>query len=351
MAERVITLRELNRALLARQLLLERRRLPVPKAIERLGALQAQWSPAPYVALWSRLDGFTIPQLERALARKSVVKATLMRSTLHLVSSADYPIYAAAIVHARRPKIERQFPVDLDEIADRLRQATTEPPRTWDGWRELMIGLAGRPIKQGIWPLWTVAFMHARLVHLPPSGTYGFYRGARFAPYERWVRRVPALPSSPMSHAVTRYLAAFGPASVDDISSWLGVPNPPVRAALDSVAPRRFRDEAGRVLYDLPRAPLPPEETPAPARLLAKWDSPLLAYSPPERTRILPERYRRRVIAPNGDVAQTVLVDGFVSGTWKVEKKRLRVEPFRRLPRAVHDELAAEEEQLLAFLP
>jgi hypothetical protein len=327
--------------------------LPVPKAIERLGALQAQWSPAPYVALWSRLDGFTISQLERALARKSVVKATLMRSTLHLVSSADYPIYAAAIVGARRPKIERQFPVDLNAVAERMREATTdERPQTWDEWRSLAISLANRPIRQGeIWPLWTVGFMHARLVHLPPSGTYGFYRGAQFAPYERWVGRVPTLPSSPMSHAVTRYLAAFGPASVDDMSSWLGVPNPPVRAVLDSVAPRRFRDEAGRVLYDLPRAPLPPTETPAPARLLAKWDSPLLAYSPPERARILPERYRRRVIAPNGDVAQTVLVDGFVAGTWKIEKRRLQVEPFGRLPRAARDELAVEEERLLAFVP
>ena len=262
----MLTGRELNRALLARQLLLERRRLPVPKAIERLGALQAQWSPAPYVALWSRLDGFTIPQLERALARKSVVKATLMRSTLHLVSSADYPIYAAAIVDARRPKLERQFPVDLDVVAERLREGATDGVvQTWDDWRSLAISLANRPIRQGeIWPLWTVGFMHARLVHLPPSGTYGFHRGAQFAPYEHWVGRVPALPSSPMSHAVRRYLAAFGPASVDDMASWLGVPTPPVRAVLDDVAPRRFRDEAGRLLYDLRRAPLPHPETPGP---------------------------------------------------------------------------------------
>ena len=268
------------------------------------------------------------------------------------MSSADYPVYAAAIVDARRPKIERQFPVDLDAVAEHLREATSEGPRTWDEWRSLAISLANRPIRQGeIWPLWTVGFMHARLVHLPPSGSYGFYRGAQFAPYERWVGPVPALPSPPIAHAVSRYLAAFGPASIDDIGSWLGVPNPPVRAVLDAVAPRRFRDEAGRLLYDLPRAPLPPAETPAPVRLLAKWDSPLLAYAPPERTRILPERYRRRVIAPNGDVAQTVLVDGFVAGTWKVDKKRLRVDPFARLPHGVAAELAAEEERLLEFLP
>jgi DNA glycosylase AlkZ-like len=299
-AERVLTLRELNRALLARQLLLKRARLPVARAIERLGALQAQWSPAPYVGLWTRLEGFGIPQLERALAGKRVVKATLMRSTLHLVSSADYPVYAAAIVDARRAKVGRS--------------------------------------------------LHARLVHLPPSGTYRFYRGADFIPFEDWVGVRPVVPPEPMRHLVTRYLSAFGPATIDDMASWMGVPTPAVRAVLD-VAPRTFRDEAGRLLYDLPRAPLPSEETSAPVRLLPKWDSSLLAYAPPERARILPEGYRRRVIAPNGDVAQTFLVDGFVAGTWKIEKKRLQVEPFARLPKAVHDDLAAEGERLLAFLP
>ena len=352
MAERVLTLRELNRALLARQLLLQRARLPIPRAIERVGALQAQWSPAPYVALWTRLEDFGIPQLERALARKKVVRATLMRSTLHLVSTADYPLYAAAIVEARRATVERLFPVDLDEIADRLRQATTEPPRTWGAWRELMISLAGRPLKQSgeIWTLWTVAFMHARLVHLPPAGTYSFYRGARFIPYDEWIGAAPVVPAEPMRHLVRRYLSAFGPATIDDMASWMGVRTPPIRAVLDE-APRTFRDEAGRLLYDLPRAPLPSEDTPAPARLLAKWDSALLAYAPPERARILPDAYRKRVIAPNGDVAQTILVDGFVAGTWRVEKRRLQVEPFARFPRPVREELMSEEERLLAFLP
>ncbi len=337
--------------MLARQLLLKRARLPATRAIERVGALQAQWSPAPYIALWTRLEGFRISQLERALAAKRVVKATLMRSTLHLVSSADYPLYAAALVEARRTRVERMFPVNIDDIAERLRAATAEPPRTWDEWRQLMIGLAGRRLKPGeIWPLWTTSFMHARLVHLPPSGTYNFRRGAHFIAYEDWVGDTPEIPDAPMRHLLRRYLAAFGPATVDDMASWIGVRTPAIREVLDS-APRIFRDEAGRLLYDLPRAPLPGEDTHAPVRLLAKWDSPLLAYSPPERARILPERYRRRVIAPNGDVAQTILVDGFVAGTWKVEKKRLRVEPFERLPRGVADELAAEEERLLLFLP
>ena len=192
--------------------------------------------------------------------------------------------------------------------------------------------------------------MHARLVHLPPSGTYGFYRGAHFVPFENWIGASPAVPPEPMRHLVRRYLAAFGPATIDDMASWMGVRTPPIRAVLDE-APRTFRDEAGRLLYDIARAPLPSADTPAPVRLLPKWDSSLLAYAPPERARILPDRYRKRVIAPNGDVAQTILVDGFVAGTWKVEKKRLQVEPFAQLPKAVRDELEAEEERLLEFLP
>jgi hypothetical protein len=222
--------------------------------------------------------------------------APLRRSTLHLASSADYPIFAAAIAAARPAMVTR-------------------------------LGL----------------------VHLPPSGTYSFYRGAHFVPYEEWVGP-PVVPPEPMRHLVRRYLAAFGPATLDDMSSWMGVPTPAIRAVLDE-APRTFRDEAGRLLYDVPRAPLPAGDTPAPVRLLPKWDSSLLAYAPPERTRILPERYRKRVIAQNGDVAQTILVDGFVAGTWKVEKKRVRIEPFARLPKAVRDELEAEGERLLEFLP
>jgi hypothetical protein len=349
--ERVLTERELNRALLARQLLLQRARLPVARAIERVGALQAQWSPSPYIALWARLEGFEIAQLERALARKRAVKATLMRSTLHIVSSADYPIYAAAIVEARRAKVERSFLVDLDAVAERLQAATKEPPRQWIEWRELMISLAGLPVEQGIWPLWTVGFMHARLVHLPPSGSYNLTRGARFVPFDEWAGAPPDVPPDPMRHLVRRYLAAFGPASVDDIASWTGLPTPAIRAVLETVAPRTFRDEAGRLIYDVPRGPLPADDTPAPVRLLPKWDSALLAYSPPERTRILPERHRRRVIAKNGDVAQTILVDGFVAGTWEVKQKRLELEPFGPLRKGVRDELAAEGERLLAFLP
>lgn len=353
MTERVLTLRELNRALLARQLLLERRSLSVARAVERLGALQAQWSRSPYIALWSRLDGFEISQLERALATGKVVKATLLRSTLHIVSSADYATFAAAIVAARRERIESSFPgVSLDAVASRLREATGEPPRSWDEWRELVVGLAGRPIKPGeIWPLWTVGFMHARLVHLPPSGTYGFYRGAQFTPADEWLRTPALAPDAPMAHVVSRYLTAFGPGSVDDMASWIGVPTPAIRSALETLVVREFRDEGGRRLYDLPRLPLPAGDMPAPVRFLPKWDSALLAYAPPERERILLERYRKRVIAPNGDVAQTFLVDGFVAGTWKTEKRRLRLEPFEPLPKSVCSELEAEGERLFAFLP
>jgi DNA glycosylase AlkZ-like len=351
-AERILTERELNRALLARQLLLARRSLSVAEAVERLAALQAQWPPSPYIALWSRLEGFRIPKLERALAAGKVVKATLMRSTLHIVSSADYFAFAAAIVAARRDRVERSFPaVNLDTVAARLRHATAEPPRSWDEWRELAVSLAGREIRRGeIWPLWTVGFMHGRLVHLPPSGSFGHFRSGRFTPADEWLGTPPAV-DNPMEHLVCRHLAAFGPASLDDLSSWTGTRTPAIRPALESLTLREFRDEKGRRLYDLPRLPLPGPDTVAPVRFLPKWDSSLLAYAPPERGRILPERNRKRVIATNGDVAQTFLVDGFVAGTWTVEKRRLWLDPFVRLSKPLRSELEVEGERLLAFLP
>jgi hypothetical protein len=339
LTERVLTLRELNRAVLARQLLLERVRLPVVRALERLGALQAQNPPSPYLALWSRLDGFRVDQLERALARGDAVKATLMRSTLHVVSRRDYGTIVAALLPARR---ERFSTLDLEELAARL-LALPPGPQLRERWYET---LAGVPVRvEDRWPLWGTVLMHGRLVHALPSGTFS-YRGSPTL--------VPAPPASepdePHAAVLRRYLGAFGPASVDDAASWTGLATPDVRRGLDRLTLRRFRDEKGRLLLDLPRAPLPPAETPAPVRFLPKWDSILLAHAPPERERILPERHRKTVIRANGDVLPTFLVDGFVAGTWRVEKKRLRLEPLEPLPRRVLAAVEREGELVVAFL-
>jgi hypothetical protein len=347
--ERVLSLRELNRALLARQLLLERARLPLPGALERLGALQAQWSQSPYVALWSRLEGFRIEHLERALADGDAVKATLMRSTLHIVSRADYWAFAAALREARLDRARQRFPgLDLSAVTARLLEAAAEGPVDRLRFYETIRALAGREVRLvELWPLWTTLLLHAELVHEPPSGTYGFFRAGTLAPAPRRLGPRPALEGAPLDHLVRRYLTAFGPASVDDVSSWTGLNVADLRPALASLRLRTFRDERGRLLHDLPRAPLPPADTPAPARLLPKWDSALLAYAPPERERILPERYRKTVIRKNGDVLPTFLVDGFVAGTWTLGKRRIDLEPFARLPQRARKELEAEADRLL----
>jgi hypothetical protein len=309
------------------------------RAIERIAGLQAQNPPSPYVALWSRLDGFRIEQLERALARGQVVKATLMRTTLHIVSRADYWLMRAALLPSRR---ERFGHLGLDELAQRL--LTLEPgPQLRARWYETLGEVPVQPEER--WPLWGAVPMHAKLVHAPPSGTIGYRGSASFRSAEPGEP-----PASPYAALASRYLGAFGPASIDDVASWSGLRTPLVRQGLDALELRRFRDEKGRLLLDLPRAPLPSAETPAPVRFLPKWDSSLLAHAPPERERILPERYRRTVIRTNGDVLPTFLVDGFVAGTWGVEKRRLHLEPFEPLPKRVLAEIEREGERVVGFL-
>jgi hypothetical protein len=339
-SERVLTLRELNRALLARQLLLKRAQLPLARAVERIGGLQAQNPPSPYLALWSRLDGFEIGQLERALAGGHVVKATLMRTTLHIVSRAHYRTLLAALLPARRARFAR---FDLDELAARL--FALEPgPQLRPRWYAALEDLEFK-LEEG-WPLWGTVLMHARLVHAPPSGTFAFRGSPAFVP----AGELGPPPEQPLAELVRGYLGAFGPASIDDIASWSALRTPLVREGLESLRLRRFRDEKGRQLLDLPRSPLPPGDTAAPVRFLPKWDSSLLAHSPPERERILPERYRKTVIRPNGDVLPTFLVDGFVAGSWGVRGKKLALEPFEPLPKRVLAEVEREGERAVEFL-
>ena len=294
--ERVLTLRELNRALLERQLLLERRKLSVPRAVERLCALQAQYSPSPYIALWTRVAGFRKEQLTRALEQRRVVKSSLFRGTLHITSARDYPYFAAAWLRAGRTR-------------------TLAP-----------------------------------LVHLPPSGTWRFHGRPELLAMQTWLGVDLPTREEGAVYLVRSYLAAFGPATQDDLLRFAGVRVDDVRPGLERLELRRFRDEKGRVLLDLPRAPVPDGETTAPVRFLPKWDSALLAYAPPERTRILPEEFRRTVIKPNGDVAPTVLVDGFVAARWDIDRKgSLKIEPLRRLTKDERAEVNEEGERLREF--
>jgi hypothetical protein len=348
--ERVLSLRHLNRALLARQLLLERKRLPVARAIERLGALQAQWPPSPYVALWSRLEGFRRGSLMGAIERREVVKATLMRATLHHVSAADYLAYAGLFRRARLADLQRRVEREgLDADFERLTAELLEHLSGELRSRPELLRLLGQPklvvTDPRPWLTWHVLAARASLVHSPPSSAWRRHTaGGTFATAGAWLGGDGAADGA---HLLRRYLAAFGPATRGDTLRWTGLPATALEPAFADVGLRRFRDERGRELLDLPRAPLPPAETPSPPRLLPMWDSALLAYD--DRTRILPERYRKLVIQKNGDVLQTFLVDGFVAGTWQLEDGRVELEPFEPLPRPVERELRREASALASF--
>jgi hypothetical protein len=340
-ADRVLTVRELNRATLARQLLLERKRLSPTAVIERLVGLQAQWPAAPYVGIWTRTTGFRRQSLERELARGTVVKATVMRQTLHLVTIPDYALIRAAMS-------ETNFPWE-SALAKRLapgvrKLAAAGPVTTADA----VAYLKRKHDLGGLTPsrAWRYARVRAHLVHHHETALWNAQPAGRFVPLDEPVAHVPL---EARAELISRYLAAFGPSSLRDISAWSMMHVPELKASLALLEPlRRFRDEQGRELFDVARAPLPSPETPAPVRFLPKWDNVLLAWA--DRTRVLPERYRKRVIGMNGDVAQTFLVDGFVAGTWRADEGRVKPQPFARLSRAARQEVEDEAERLEAFL-
>jgi Winged helix DNA-binding domain len=350
---RTLTLRELNRALLARQLLLRRHRLSVTQAVERVAALQAQWPPSPYLGLWSRLDGFAPDQLVRAVARRTVVKATLMRTTLHLVSAADYLAYAGTYRGSRIRDLERQLAA-LGEEADfagegeRLAAFAAEHPRT----RPELLALLERPKlrieERSPWLTWYGLAAHAGLVNGPESSVWRSHTaGGTFVPARTWLGADAAWGDAAAANLVRRYLAAFGPASRADVAKWTGMARSVVDRGLSQLELRQFRDEHERELFDLQRAPLPPAGTPAPARLLPRFD--LLVLGHDDRRRVVADVHRSSVIQ-GGEVSATFLVDGFVAGTWSFEDGRVRLQPFGPLPRAARREVEDEASRLEAFL-
>src|SRR3954454_17742001 len=340
--ERVLTLRELNRALLARQLLLERRKLGVQQAVERICAIQAQWPQSPYIGLWARLAGFRKQQLTHALEQHRVVKTQLFRITLHITSARDYPYFFAFWGPAARDRTSGVSKEKLEELTRRVRAVAIERPVTQAEVEEL----AADEMHGMRWRTRTLT----PLVHLPPGGTWSHYGRAHLRAMDAVLGVELPSPEDGAERLVRSYLAAFGPATQEDILRFAGVRVGDIRPGLERVELRRFRDERGRVLLDVPRATLPDADTPAPVRFLPKWDSSLLAYAPPERTRILPEEFRSRVIAKNGDVAPTVLVDGVVPAIWTIERRRLSIEPLRRLTRDDRAAIDDEGNRLVTFV-
>jgi Winged helix DNA-binding domain len=344
-AERVLAERELNRALLERQSLLSRRRQRLPRALERLGGIQAQYAPSMYIGLWSRLEDFERDSLTRALERRSVVQATLMRSTIHLVSARDYWPLAAGTREARWESWQRGHrgrgptPALARAAARRVNRMLAEGPRTRaelvDGINSALLGGASTRLN---------------LVRIPPSGTWERRRADLYGRAEDWLGPTPSITEAEgIDLLIRRYLSGFGPASVADVASWAGLQLTPLKAALDGMELRQFRDERGTLLLDLPRAPLPAEDTVAPPRFLPTWDATLLVNC--RRTQILPEEHRPKIFhIKNPQSENTFLVDGAVAGTWKRDGDQVRLHPFGRLRRADRDELEAEAAGLAEYI-
>jgi hypothetical protein len=340
-AERTLTQRELNRALLARQLLLDRRRMPLPRALERIGGIQAQYAPSMYVGLWSRLDGFERDQLTRALERRKVVQATLMRTTIHLVSRRDYWPLEIAIGPSRREhwlraRSDRPSAREMAAAARRLRRRLAKDPMSRAEIGELLGGGSVMINGVGMW---------VDLVRAPPSGTWERRRADLYAAAEDWLGSPAVTPETGLELAVRRYLGGFGPSSRNEIADWAGIPVKQIAPTLERLRLRRFRSEDGEELLDLPRAPLPDPETPAPVRFLPVWDATLLAHT--RRTGILPEQHRAKVFNPRTPHSvNTFLVDGAVAGTWRYEKGDVKLDPFGRLTASARRELRDEAERL-----
>jgi Winged helix DNA-binding domain len=341
LAERVLTVRELNRATLARQLLLERKRRSPAAVVERLVGVQAQWPAAPYVGIWTRVTGFKREALERELARGTIVKATAMRGTLHLVTPRDYALIRAA-------QSETNYPWNTAQakgLAPALRALAAAGPVTSAdgiGYLEREHGLTGIHARRA----WQAARVRAHLLHHHETALWRARPEGRFVPLDEPEEHDP---TEARAELLRRYLAAFGPSSRRDIVAWSMLHMPEIGRSLERLEPlRRFRDEQGRELLDVPRAPLPDPDTPAPVRFLPKWDNVLLAWA--DRTRVLPERFRKRVIGMNGDVAQTFLVDGLVAGVWRVDGGRVVLEALEPLQREARREVEEEAGRLEAFL-
>jgi hypothetical protein len=341
---RVLSQRELNRALLARQLLLERATGPIPAALERICGVQNQYAPNAYIRLWSCLEGFRREDLTREYERGSVVQGTLMRGTIHTVAASDYRLFAAAIRSTQRAwaaRIYRDDDSDRPALVERVRSALRGRSVSRAELMEL-----GRDASRSAW---STIDTDAELLRLPPSGTWERRRahtyglasdvlGAGDAPDE----------DAAVEHLVRRYLAGFGPAGAKDVADFTGIPVTTLKPAFERMSLRRFVDERGKELLDVADAPLPAADTPVAVRFLPTWDAVLLVHA--RRTGIVDEAYRKIIFSTKVPPSfPTVLVDGRVVGTWKLADGEIAINLFEPISPAARDEMDAEAGRLAAF--
>lgn len=336
-------------------MLLRRWGLSATEAIEHLVGLQAQAPNPPYVGLWTRLEGFRPDDLAGLILDRRAVRVALMRDTVHLVSARDclalrplmQPVFERNLYanRAHRAGIEG---IDVEALAAAGRALLEERPRSA---REL-----GELLRER-WPDRDPASLARAIRHLvplvqvPPRGIWGKSGPAAHATVEAWLGRTLDPDPSP-DQMVLRYLGAFGPATVKDVQAWSGLTR--LGEVMDRLRPRLrvFRDEQGKELFDLPDAPRPDPDTPAPARFLPEFDNAILSHA--DRARIIANDYRKVIASRNGVVPATVLVDGFVRGTWKAQRTRkkttIEIQQFEPLPQENRDALAEEAERLARFV-
>jgi hypothetical protein len=347
--------RELNRATLERQLLLRRRMLAVLDAIEHLVGMQAQAPSPPYIGLWTRLKDFRPDELGRLILERRAVRIALMRNTVHLVSARDclalrplvQPVLDRTLNSPRANRAHLEG-VDIETLVAAGRALLEERPRTA---KELGVLL------QEQWPERDPASLARAIRHLvplvqvPPRGVWGKSGPAAHTTAESWLGR-PLDPTPTIEDVVLRYLGAFGPATVKDVQTWSGLTRLGEVMERLRTRLRTFREESGKELFDLPDAPMPDPDTPAPPRFLPEFDNLILSHA--DRTRFIAEEYRKALASRNGMVPAAFLVDGFVQGTWKIERSRgrasLEIKPFEPLPKEDRDALAEEGERLLRFI-
>ena len=337
---RTLSERERNRALLARQLLLERSDLPIDRAVEQVGGLQTQYAPSGYVGLWTRLAGFKRDDLTRALEDHRVIQATLIRTTIHIVSRREYWLYAEGIRRSRQDWAARvqALPADrkLASLGDRLRDALRDGPKTVKELDDLAKGFIGT---LGLW---------VDLVRVPPSGTWERRRADRLGLAEDWIGPSDATERDGLEHLVRAYLRAFGPAPWKDISSWAGVNVADLKRGAERLELVPYRMAPRVELVDLPDAPLPHADTPAPVRFLPHWDANLLVHA--RRTGILPEEFRKLVFSTRNPFSVGVyLVDGRGAGSWSIAGGRVELDEWRKLGAKERREVEQERAALEAF--
>lgn len=344
MPESILSPRALNRALLARQLLLERVSQPVPAVLQALGGIQNQYALNAYIRLWSCVADFERSDLDRAYKEGRAVQGTLMRGTIHTVAAADYHPFVSAIRRSQQAwaaRVHGSAGTDREQLLARVRESLRGRSLN----RNDYIFLRGDASDAA----WATINTDAEVVRVPPSGTWAQRRAHLYGLADDLLGRHEDVPADQaLEYLVRRYLAGFGPASARDVATYTGVPATTLKPVLQKMELVQLQSADGTTLLDVAGAPLPDADSPAPVRFLPTWDAMLLVHA--RRTAVLPEKYRPLIFNSKAPFSfHTFLVDGQVAGTWRHEGGRIVPAPFAELPAADQSAVDDEAQRLAGF--